>query len=77
MSFEEVLLRAESQGFDLKALLEERGITREDIEEAKDNAHLNGDDLNGDGFIDDFEEEQAADPFFEEFGIKFIKFDTC
>ncbi|CAG5105606.1 Oidioi.mRNA.OKI2018_I69.chr1.g2281.t1.cds [Oikopleura dioica] len=69
MSFEEVLLRAESQGFDLKALLEERGITREDIEEAKDNAHLNGDDLNGDGFIDDFEEEQAADPFFEEFDI--------
>lgn len=69
LSFEEVIVRAESQGFDLKALLEERGITKEDIEEAKDNAHLNGEDLNGDGFIDDFEEEQATDSLFEDFGI--------
>ena len=69
-------MRAESQGFDLKALLEERGITKEDIEEAKDNAHLNGEDLNGDGFIDDFEEGQATDSLFEDFGIQCLKFDS-
>lgn len=59
---------AEEQGFDLEALLRERGITEDDIEAEKENAHLKGEDLNGDGFIDDFEEERAADSSSDELG---------
>lgn len=52
---------AADQGFDLASLLESRGITEDDIEFQKENAHLNGEDLNGDGFIDIYEEERAAE----------------